>query len=87
MSESQILQLRADVAALEMVLSGVLAELCQHSPDLIPVIAKGFDGAANVCESLSIQAGERGRHFTLALERIEQLRIAAKGHDEKRHGV
>lgn len=87
MNESQIVQLRADIAALEMVLTGVLSELVRANPDVEPVVLRGFDSAANACERLSIQMGERARHFTLALERLEEMRRAVKGHEEKRHGV
>lgn len=80
-------QLRADMLAFEQVLCGVLAELCRADANATPVIMKGFDVAANVCERLSIEFGERARHFTLALERVEDLRVAVKGKDEKRHGV
>ena len=87
MSDDQIMRLRADVAALEMALTGVLGELVRANPDSGPVVLRGIDSAANACESLSIQMRERARHFTLALERLEEIRKAIKGHEEKRHGV
>ena len=80
-------RLRADIAALEMVLTGVLSEMCASTPEALGPILRGVDSAANACERLSIEFGERARHFTLALERVEEIRMAIKGHEEKRHGV
>lgn len=72
---------QADSVATSQILVAVLTELGDVSPEIRAAIYRGFDTAANVCERLSIERGEAGRHFTTALELIEQMRLTIeKGH-------
>jgi hypothetical protein len=83
----QIESLSAETLALQFVLSGVLNELLELNPAMLPAILKGFDAAANVAERLSIQHGKSAGHLPRTLEIIEQLRTSVKGQDKPRHGV
>ena len=84
--EALLLEMRGDLMAHQQILAALLIELSPN-PDLSNPIFMAIDAAANTCERLSIEFGERARHFTKALETVERIRAQVKGEQEKRHGV
>jgi len=76
--EALLLQMRGDLMAHQQILAGILAKLAENPALAVPIIS-GIDAAANACERLSIEAGERARHFTETLKAIEHIRVAVKG--------
>lgn len=82
-----LLQIRGDQVAHEQLFVALLLQLVSLSPDAMNNVMTAFDQAANVVERLSIDHGERARHFTKALETIENIRVIVKGREQPRHGV
>jgi hypothetical protein len=82
--EHELMVIRAETLAIQVVLTNVLFELKLLDPTLADAIARGFDNAANQIEDRAIEAGKAGTSETLvkSLSIIEDLRTASLGrHD------
>lgn len=85
--EALLLEIRGNQMAQEQLITALLIQLTSLSPQAMSNVMVAFDNAANSVESLSIQHGESARHFTKALEAIEQIRVIVEGRQKPRHGV
>ena len=88
--EHELMVIRAETLAIQVVLTNVLFELKLLDPTLADAIARGFDNAANHIEDGAIQAAKAVSSETLvkALSITEDLRSASiGGRDRPRHIV
>lgn len=84
--KNQIDALAAETLALQFVLTALLGHL-RNRPETRGLVDQSFSDAADLVEHFSLSEGERSGHAPQALNIIEQLRIAAAGKSDPKHGV
>jgi hypothetical protein len=88
--EKEIASLHGETLAFGSILSFVLARIIEADPKMLPIIAAGFDDAANFVENFAIKLGKAAspEHTIKALRGVEELRAATiRDHNQPRRSV